>query len=122
VQFFGLWAVLIISGRDSYGLHCPKTAAMTPQELEQLSKPQLIEIILQLQARIPQLEEQLKLLSQPPRPPIGAPNQEMPSNRRIQKRRRDLQLNTGHDLTTPDVQAYARQAVERGQLTSCAAE
>jgi len=40
---------------------------MTRQELEQLSKPQLIEIILQLQARLAQLEEQIQRLSQPPK-------------------------------------------------------
>ena len=51
-----------------------RTAAMLRQELERLTKPQLVEIILQqqaliqqLQPRVAQLEEQIKRLSDPPK-------------------------------------------------------
>ena len=40
---------------------------MTRKQLQQLSKPELIEIILQLQARMAELEEQIKRLTEPPK-------------------------------------------------------
>jgi len=39
---------------------------MTRKQLQQLSKPELIEIILQLQARVAELEEQIRPLTEPP--------------------------------------------------------
>jgi len=40
---------------------------MTRKQLQQLSKPEVIEIILQLQRRVAGLEKQIKRLTEPPK-------------------------------------------------------
>jgi len=64
---------------------------MTREELQQLSKPQLIEIILcqqalieQLQARVAQLEEWIKQLT---RPPKDCSNSSVPPSKSAKRKR-----------------------------------
>jgi len=64
---------------------------MTREELQQLSKPQLIEIILcqqalieQLQARVAQLEEWIKHLTQPPK---DCSNSSVPPSKSARRKR-----------------------------------
>ena len=40
---------------------------MSPEQLEDLSKAELVEIVLNLQARVGELEELIKRLTQPPK-------------------------------------------------------
>jgi len=64
---------------------------MTREEVQQLSKPQLIEIILrqqalieQLQARVAQLEEWIKQLTQPPK---DCSNSSVPPSKSAKRKR-----------------------------------
>ena len=79
---------------------------MTRQELEQLSRSELIDIILyqqqaieQLQTRIAQLEEEIKRLSQPPKDSSNSslpPPKSNKANRRARPPQSKRAPNQGH--------------------------
>ncbi len=61
-----------------------RTIAITRKQLQQLSKPELIEIILQLQVRVAELEEQSKRLTGPPK---DSTNSSIPPSKSLQPSR-----------------------------------
>lgn len=82
---------------------------MTRKQLQQFSKPELIEIILQLQARVAELQEQIKPLAEPAKdytnssiPPAKSPK---PNRANRQSKRGPKRGHQGHGRSRqqPDV-------------------
>lgn len=102
-------------------------AAMSRQELEQLSKPRLIEIILQqqalieqVQARVAQLEDQIKGLIQPPKDSSNSsvpPSKTRKPNRRQSRRKKQRGPKPAHPGTSRKRQEP--DAIVECRPTSC---
>lgn len=90
---------------------------MTSQELQQLSKPQLIEIILNLQARLAELETLVKRLTQPPK---DASNSSTPPSQTRQPNRPASQPKQKHG-PKPGHQGRSRQRQKPEVIVECRA-
>jgi len=90
---------------------------MTSQELLQLSKPQLIETILNLQARLAELEAQIKRFTQPPK---DASNSSIPPSKTRQPNRPASQPKQKHG-PKPGHQGRSRQRQTPDVIVECRA-